>query len=221
MLRGKKQPLTAVRIVFHLDTETAWPLDLTELITETRPATKGRGKKAKAAADAAAAAAQASGGCARPTSPEELTVPGATKVLVEEAAAVRSSCFEFKSFKDPIKASGRYGAHPYVRSDLSAMPVIASCPSIKQCNAVRSELWGACGSPASFTKGPKSTNLVLNHACAARIGVVLLLAPSAVWCATICRTPAFSVPLSHSMHPVQECCTCFSPSSIQRSRSPS
>eukprot|EP00892_Ulva_mutabilis_P012666 jgi/Ulvmu1/9772/UM056_0012.1 len=105
MLRGKKQPLTVVRIVFQLEAETTWPLDLADVVRDVPADTKARGKKAKAAA----AAAQASGGSARPTSPEELTIPGATKVLVEEAAAVRSSCFEFKSVKDPIKGSGRYG----------------------------------------------------------------------------------------------------------------
>ena len=51
------------------------------------------------------------GNASRPASPEELTIPGATKVLVEEVAAVKSSCFEFKALKEPIKASGRYGMH--------------------------------------------------------------------------------------------------------------
>lgn len=117
MIRGKKQPLTVVRMVFHLEQGTPWPLDLAELVRETPAASKGRGKKAKAAA----ASAQASGSSARPTSPEELTLPRATKVLVEEAAAVRSSCFEFKSFKDPIKASGRYGAHRLAVGLMSAL----------------------------------------------------------------------------------------------------
>lgn len=108
MVRGKKQPLTVVRIVFLLEGDTPWPPDVAELVSETQPASKGRGKKGKAAA----AAAQASGSSsARPASPEELSLPGATKVLVEEVAAVRSSCFEFKALKDPIKNSGRYGPH--------------------------------------------------------------------------------------------------------------
>lgn len=114
MVRGKKQSLTVVRIVFHLEGDTPWPPDLAGLVTKSQPPSKGSSKKGKAAS----ASAQTPGASAAgPASPEELAVPGATKVLVEEVAAVRSSCFEFKALKHPIKASGRYGLHQLAPDD--------------------------------------------------------------------------------------------------------
>lgn len=104
-VNGKKAPLTLCRMIFQLeDDDAAWPVDARELLVSGGTSTERRknGKKASAAARKGEASPQV-------VQPEDVTIPGATKVFVEQIAAVRSSAFDVKAIQEPIKQPGRYG----------------------------------------------------------------------------------------------------------------
>jgi hypothetical protein len=123
MFNGKKVPLTLFRFIFQLDHETCWPVDTSKLLENGETSREMRTKSKRASAPASRG-----NGPQQPIQPEDICVQGATKVFVEQIAAVRGSSFDANALYEPIKQPGRYGMQPILaRACLEVRPGFAQC----------------------------------------------------------------------------------------------